>query len=94
MLQRTVRYKNFFAFHSRWENDNTNAARDGESFEALVKLTGFSSLETYIIPEEESMPGFEANWRIIQLWGKAAKSSGRGVILVHYAEHSGPNNLN
>lgn len=31
-------YNHFYAFHFRWEDDNTNAERDGSSFSELAQL--------------------------------------------------------
>lgn len=92
--RRETRYSNFYAFHFRWEDDDTNADRDGKSFAEMAKLLAFPQPEEYVIPKQEAIPGFKVNARLMEIISKAGKAPGRSVVMVHYSGHGGPNLLN
>jgi hypothetical protein len=91
--RRETHYANFYALHVRWEDDNTNADRDGNSFGELVQLLGFPSPDVHVIPKSDPMPGFELQALVSKLLFKAVSALGRSVIIIHYAGHGGANSL-
>lgn len=85
-------YSSIQALHYHWEDDNTNAERDEESFKQLTQILG-ASTESYIIPKTERMPVYQVRSLIDPMIGKALSENGRSLIILHYAGHGNPNNL-
>lgn len=92
--RRGTEYSNFYAFNFRWEDDNTNADRDENSFRELVQLLGFPSPDVYVIPTGDLMLGFGVRHRVSQMLVKAGHALGRSIIIIHYAGHGSANDLN
>jgi hypothetical protein len=92
--RRQQQYSNFFAFHFRWEGDDTNPNRDENSLRELVQLLGFPSPDIHVIPTKDPMPGFEVRHQISQMFVKASYTPGRSIIIIHYSGHGGANDLN
>ncbi|KAJ9294601.1 hypothetical protein DTO271G3_6869 [Paecilomyces variotii] len=86
-------YSHFYAFHFHWEDDNTNAERDANSFSDLAQLLGFPVPETYVIPSDSHIPGFEIQERITAMLKRAMCATGKRIMIIHYAGHGGENNL-
>ncbi|WEW60804.1 hypothetical protein PRK78_006292 [Emydomyces testavorans] len=92
--RRETKYSNFYALHFRWEDDNTDASRDGESFQDLVHLMGFPFPDVHVIPKGDPLPGFEVQHRVASLFIKAGNAQGRSIVIIHYAGHGNANDLN
>ncbi|KAI1973465.1 hypothetical protein LOZ53_003742 [Ophidiomyces ophidiicola] len=90
---RKTQYANFYAFHFRWEDDNTGADQDKKSFCDMTHLMGFPNPDVFVIPKDMATPGLEVMAKIIDLFKAGATASGQSILLVHYSGHGGPNNL-
>jgi hypothetical protein len=92
--RRAAHYTNFYALHVRWEDDNTNADRDENSFREMVQLLGFPSPDVHVIPKSDPIPGFELRSQVSKVLVKAVHTLGRSIFIIHYSGHGGANDLN
>lgn len=89
-------YTTAYAFHWRWEDDNTSADRDEESFTQLAEILNFPKPEVYIIPKRprySKIPGFDLHGKIANVLAKAAHDPGDSVVMLHYSGHGRENML-
>ena len=90
--QHGMSYRHSFAVHVRWECDNTAAKRDFENFQTFLKVFALSPAQELVIKDDDVIPG----WTVLDtvkktiLAAKAASTSGRSLIIFHYAGHGIP----
>lgn len=53
--KRASNYTNFYAFHIRWEDDDTYADRDGKSFEEITKLLSFPRPQVSMLSRRQTL---------------------------------------
>lgn len=91
---RKKNYANTFAYHFHWQNDNSGADKDAETFVQLATLLGFETPETDIIPNDAATPGFDLTYKIGLLLKFAHQKPGSSIVLLHYSGHAVANQNN
>jgi hypothetical protein len=88
--QRSRIYATVFAIAIRFELDDTKAANDAKHFQDILKCFGFPAAEEYVISGSDKTPGWsiDAKFKKILKFAIHASSSGRALVMVHYAGHS------
>jgi hypothetical protein len=86
--RREAVYKNSYSLHIRWEDDDTLAERDENSFRSIIEALGFPDKpEIHIIQKANKTPAWELLPTIAAIMAKAESSDGRSIVIIHYAGH-------
>lgn len=93
VTQRESQYSNFYAFHLRWEDDDTNADRDARSFADMTRLLGFPHPEFFVISKDNETPAYDIQDKTRKMMREAVQAPGRSVIMIHYSGHGRTNDL-
>ncbi|KAI9375949.1 hypothetical protein BJX61DRAFT_24030 [Aspergillus egyptiacus] len=87
--QRGRDYTNVYSLAVRWENDDTNAARDTEHFQRMLKDLDVAPATEHIIRHDDSSPAFTFHHAVFDLIGKskAKYEADHNLMILHYAGH-------
>ncbi|KAE8309422.1 hypothetical protein BDV41DRAFT_431237 [Aspergillus transmontanensis] len=85
--QHCQQHENALSISISWQDDNTNATRDVQNFQAILRILGYSKAEEFIIPIDSLVPGWEVVDKIRALILQAMGMTRRTIIFIHYAGH-------
>ncbi|QKX61768.1 uncharacterized protein TRUGW13939_08924 [Talaromyces rugulosus] len=85
--QHEVRYTDAHSLSMRWEKDDTEADKDTARFQMMLQALHFPAAHELVIKENDSTPGWTARGKIRETLAAARRTSGRSIVIVHYAGH-------
>lgn len=85
--QKRSSYKNVYSLTMRWGKDDTNAARDTEHFQRLLKALDVAPAEELVIQSDDPVYSITFSTAWLNLVGKAAAKLERNLVIFHYAGH-------
>lgn len=80
-------YNNSFALSIRWEQDDTDAARDTEDLQSILSTLNLNQAEVEILAAQDRTPGWTLGTKLISLFQRAVDARGKSLVILHYTGH-------
>jgi hypothetical protein len=90
---RGTRYSNILAFSVYWDDDNTLAKEDSQTFIAMMRDMFDVSCQTFVLQSKSPIPAWDLNLQLIEAIKAKLKNQKPSLLVFSYAGHGVINNL-